>query len=74
MARADAGPEPSPTTMPLSTNLSTWCKGELVGNVSKNERTALSRYRELGGVEEVDHIGVVHCRGRACDCPSSVTA
>jgi hypothetical protein len=39
MARADAGPEPSPTTMPLSTNLSTWCKGELVGNVSKNERT-----------------------------------
>lgn len=32
MARADAGPEPSPTTMPLVTNLSTW--SEAVGKSS----------------------------------------
>lgn len=42
MARADAGPEPSPTTMPLVTNLSTWREAvsdqKLVRNHKHTER------------------------------------
>lgn len=81
MARPDAGPEPSPTTMPLSTNLSTW--GQASHRARQNNihmiqastswwNSGESPHRELGGVEEADDVGVRG--GRAGHSTSPATA
>lgn len=75
MARADAGPEPSPTTMPLVTNLSTVSlaaskRSTTSASAAEAEQATLRLATEDGGqCFRRGHLG----HGRACNCNEGAT-